>query len=251
MGDVGELRPDGVPSVVIDGAQFGVGGTGLVEKAGSWRWLRLPVHDWLLGMGGVLAAAAVFLLMAHTPVPSEGNDLVLWVSQGRAQLMWSDEILFFAVVALGAGARGSLADHRTRRSTRVDVGMVSLMVGLVSLLVVLLAVGRLVYPAYGIALSADVVALLVSVTFGALHLALLAFAVTTVSLTWFVVPGPAKWPATIAGITIAAAFVAGSFPWFTPTWWNLLVAVLLAGWGFLIGSLRRSSDSVLPTAVAP
>lgn len=213
-------------------------GFGLVDTALWRRRLRLPRHDWLLGIGGILAGAAVFLLMARPPVPSDGNDLVHWAAQGRAQLMWSDEMLFFAVVSLGAGFRGSLADRITRRSTRVDLGAASSMVSLVSLVVVLLAVGRLVYPAYGIALSADVVALLVSVTFGALHLALLAFAVTTVSLTWFV--SPAKWPATIVGIAIAAAFVAGSFPWLTPTWWNLLVAVLLAGWGFLMGSLQRT-----------
>lgn len=213
----------------------------MVDTAQWRRRLRLPRHHWLLGIGGILTGAAVFLLVAAPHVPSGGNDLVHWVARGRTQLMCSDEMLFFAVVSLGAGLRGSLAARTPRRSTRVDLATASSMVSLVALVVVLLTVGRLVYPAYGIGLSPDVVALLVSATFGAVHLTFLAFAVTTAALTWFVSSGPAKWPVTIVGIAIVAAFVAGSFPWLTPTWWNLFVAVLLACWGFLIGALRRTS----------
>ncbi|MEV5560247.1 hypothetical protein AB0L44_41960 [Nonomuraea wenchangensis] len=80
-------------------------------------------------------------------------------------------------------------------------------------------------------LSAEVLALVVSSSFGALHLAFLGFAVAAVTLSWSTRAGLIG---RAVGIFAAAAFIVGSFPWLTPNWWNALVAMSVAAWGVLL-----------------
>ncbi|MFI6509450.1 hypothetical protein ACIBCT_17735 [Streptosporangium sp. NPDC050855] len=109
--------------------------------------------------------------------------------------------------------------------------MTALTAALVALVVLLLAVGRLVYPVSEIQLSAEALALVVSSAFGALHLAFLGFAVAAVALGWSTRAGPVG---RAVGIFAAAAFIVGSFPWLTPNWWNSLVAISVVAWGVLL-----------------
>ncbi|MFI7441914.1 hypothetical protein [Nonomuraea indica] len=189
------------------------------------------VHRWLMIVGALLTAVALLLLSLLPSVPSEAVAMAAWVERGYPLLSWSDELLFFAVVCWGAGARGLFGARQAEPSVRVNVGVAALAVALVALVVLLLAVGRLVYPVFEIQLSAEGLALLVSSSFGALHLAFLGFAVAAVALSWSTRAGLAG---RAGGILAAAAFVVGSFPWLTPNWWNSLVAVLVAVWGVLL-----------------
>ncbi|MFD2768096.1 hypothetical protein [Micromonospora eburnea] len=185
-----------------------------------------------MAAGALLAGVALLLLSLLPGVPSEAADMTAWVDSGKSLLSWGDELLFFAIVSWGAGARGLFGARRADRSARINIGVTALAVALVALLVLLLVVGRLVYPVFGIHLSPDVLALLISSMFGALHLALLGFAVAAVMLTWSTSSGPRG---RAVGIAAAVVFIVGSFPWLTPSWWNTLVAVLLAAWGIFLG----------------
>jgi hypothetical protein len=190
------------------------------------------MSGFLTAAGALLAGAALLLLSLLPDVPSEAAEMTAWVDSGRSLLSWSDELLFFAVVCWGAGARGLFGGQQAERSVRIDLGMTALAVANVALLVLLLVVGRLVYPVFGIRLSPEVLALLISSAFGALHLALLGFAVAAVTLSWTTRSG---LTGRVVGMVAAAVFIVGSFPWLTPSWWNALVAVLLAGWGVSLG----------------
>jgi hypothetical protein len=199
------------------------------------------VSGFLAAAGALLAGVALLLLSLLPSVPSEAADMTAWVDNGRPLLSWSDELLFFAIVSWGAGARGLFGARRAERSARIDVGLTALAVALVALLVLLLVVGRLVYPVFGIHLFPGVLALLISSMFGALHLALLGFAVAALTLTWSTSSG-LRGRAT--GVAAAAAFIMGSFPWLTPNWWNTVVAVLLAAWGVFLSitGVTRQGD---------
>lgn len=197
-------------------------------------------HGLLTAAGALLAGGALLLLSLLPGVPSEAAELTAWVDSGRSLLSWSDELVFFAVVCWGAGARGLFGGRRTERSVRIDIGMTALAVANVALVVLLLVVGRLVYPVFGIHLSPEVLALLISSTFGALHLALLGFAVAAPALSWTTRSG---LTGRVVGIAAAAVFLVGSFPWLTPNWWNALVAVLLAGWGVFLGLVGVTTPS--------
>jgi hypothetical protein len=164
--------------------------------------------------------------------------MTAWVEHNHSLLSWSDELLFFAVICWGAGARGLFGGSRTAPSVRINVGVTALTTALVALVVLLLAVGRLVYPVFEIQLSADVLALVVSSAFGALHLALLGFAVAAAALSWSTRAG---LTGRVVGIFAATTFVVGSFPWLTPNWWNSSVAVLVAAWGVFLAVAVRTT----------
>lgn len=185
------------------------------------------VHRWLMTVGALLTAVALLLLSLLPSVPSGATAMTVWVGRGHVLLSCSDELLFFAVICWGAGARGIFGGGAT--ALRLNVGATALAVAFVALLVVVLAVGRLVYPVFGIHLSTEVLALVISSAAGALHLALLGFAVAAVALTWSTCSGRA------VGVVAAVVFVVGSFPWLTPGWWNSLTAVLVAVWGVFLG----------------
>ncbi|MEV6704762.1 hypothetical protein [Micromonospora wenchangensis] len=198
------------------------------------------VHRWLMIVGALLTAVALLLLSLLPDPPAEATAMTAWVERGYSLLLWSNELLFFAVICWGAGARGLLSAGRAGPSARIDVGGTALTVALVALVVVLLAVGRLVYPVFAIDLSTEVVALLVSSTFGALHVAFLGLAVAALTLSWSTRAGLIG---RAVGIVAAAAFVAGSFPWLTPNWWNSLVPALVAAWGVFLAAVTRTGNS--------
>ncbi|WP_157518773.1 hypothetical protein [Herbidospora mongoliensis] len=189
------------------------------------------MHRWLMAVGALLTAVALLLLSLLPSAPSEAVAMTAWIERGHSLLSWSDELLFFAVICWGAGARGLFGARKAGPSVHIDVGVTALTVALIALVVLLLAMGRLVYPVFEIPLSAEVLALVVSTAFGALHLAFLGFAVAAVALSWST---RARLIGRAVGIFAAVAFIGGSFPWLTPNWWNASVAVLVAVWGLFL-----------------
>ncbi|MGW4371643.1 hypothetical protein ACWEKT_39095 [Nocardia takedensis] len=177
---------------------------------------------------GALSTAVVLLLLSLlSAVPSDPAAMTGWVQDGHSLLAWSDELLFFAILCWGAGVRGVFGTP-AELSMLVHLGVTALRIALGALLMVLLAVGRLVYPVFGIELSAPIVALVVSVVFGALHLALLGFAVAAAALGW----STSAWPTgRIVAFIVAAVFLVGSFPWLIPSWCDTVVAIGVGVWG--------------------
>jgi hypothetical protein len=214
-------------------------------KAARLRSSGYRLHGWLVASGSLVAGAALLLLSLIPDPPSESAGLSEWVEAHGQLLSGSDELLFFAVVCWGAGARGLFRGRRAGTSVLVDIGFAGLAVACLALVVLLLVVGRLVYPVFGIHLSPAVLALLVSSVFGAVHLALLGFAVAAAALSGSTSSG---WIGRLVGLASAAAFVAGSFPWLTPGWWDALVAVLLAAWGVFLGVATSRPGEAHPGA---
>lgn len=203
------------------------------------------LYRWLMAVGAILTGIALLLLTFVPSVPSDATAIPAWVQRGEVLLTWSDELLFFAVICWWVAASGLFSSYWSAGSVRINVGMTSLAVALGALVVLLLSAGRLVYPVFGIQLSADVLALVVSASFGALHLAMLGFAVAAASLSWSTRFGLIG---RTIGIAAAVVFLIGSFPWLTPSWWNSLVALGIAGWGVFLSvvaitPVRNRGDS--------
>lgn len=199
--------------------------TGRGAVAFAWLWMA----------GAFLASVALALLATLPPVPPSVDGVLAWVGDGTFQLTWAGELLFFATIAWGAGAAGSFSARATSRPLRRSIALVALGVTLVAFVVVLLALGRLVYPVVDVELAADTIVLLVSVVIGTVHLALLALGVVAIAL-------PVPMRSTRAGRTVTAIgcaggvlFVVGSYPWLLPTWLNLVVAGAVGCWGVLVG----------------
>ncbi|WP_194821463.1 hypothetical protein [Micromonospora sp. S-DT3-3-22] len=115
----------------------------LVRDMTPRQAVDLRVHHWLMIVGALLTAVALLLLSLLPDPPAEAVAMSAWVEHGHSLLLWSNELLFFAVICWGAGARGLFSAGRAGPSARIDVGGTALTVALVALVVVLLAVGRL------------------------------------------------------------------------------------------------------------
>ncbi len=78
----------------------------MAQDATSRQAIDLRVHRWLMIVGALLTAVALLLLSLLPGAPSEAVAMAAWVERGHSLLSWSDELLFFAVICWGAGARG-------------------------------------------------------------------------------------------------------------------------------------------------
>lgn len=191
--------------------------------------------------GTVLASVALALLATLQPLGVSGGAALAWVRGSEFQLTWAGEFLFFSVVAWGAGVVELGRTPAVHARPSHTIAVVALSVVLVAFIVLLLTLGRLVYPVIGADLSEEIVKLLVSVVFGTVHLAMLALAIAA-----FALPLPVQsvraWRATrLLGILFGVLFVVGSYPWLLPTWMNVVVAAALGIWGVSFGiSVLRS-----------
>lgn len=193
------------------------------ERAARWSsafiWLRIG--------GGVLVAAALGLLASVAPINPSGIAPQHWIDTHAFALTWAGELLFFAVVAWGAGAVGAYGAARADAPLRSAIALVGLAVALAAFLIVLLALGRLVYPVVDADLSDDLIILIASLVTGAVHLALLGLAVVAFATPLALGPGRTGL---LLGILFGVVFLVGSFPWLLPQWTNFAVAAAVAAW---------------------
>lgn len=201
---------------------------------------------WIAGTS--LTGVAFGFLGSLPPLPSDADTVAKWVEAGRWQLTWSGELMFFAVVLWGAGTTGLYAGRNRPLRLRHHIARVGVGVTLISLLIGLLALGRLVYPVIDVPISSDNLLLSISVAYGSQHLAMLGLAVTAFS---FPISAHTAWgrrTANLCGTAAGAAFVAGSYPWATPALVNILIAGLVILWGAgtgatVLGAANRSTHA--------
>lgn len=201
-------------------ADYGVTDRGTFAFA--WLWIA-----------GRFSLAWHWLCWRHCP--RCGDAVSDWVVDSAFQLTWAGELLFFAIIAWGTGAAGVLLARGTAAPLRRTSALMAVGVALIAFVVVLLALGRLVYPVVDIDLAADTVVLLASVVIDAVHLTLLALAVVAIALPVPISsPGPRR-TVTAVGIAVGVLFVVGSYAWLLPMWLNLVVAGTVGCWGVLVG----------------
>lgn len=205
-----------------------------VEVTGKGRG-GAPAFAWLWIAGALLASMALALLATVPALPTTADAVALWVDDASLQLTWAGEVLFFATIAWGTGAAGAFGARGTGSPLRRMTALVALSVALIAFVIVLLALGRLVYPVVDIELEAETIVLLESVVVGAVHLALLALGVVAFTLPVPVRSTRARRAVLAVGFALGVVFVAGSYPWLLPMWLNLVVAGAVGCWGVFVG----------------
>jgi hypothetical protein len=103
--------------------------------------------------------------------------------------------------------------------------------------------GRLVYPVFGITLSDDAIALVVSLFFGGLHAVLLFMGVGIIAAGFALRQGNSGRRLPIASFGAGALQVLGSDPWLTPVWVNVTTTAALCAWMLGAGWWLRSAQS--------
>ena len=105
--------------------------------------------------------------------------------------------------------------------------------------------------------SVWLIALLVSLFFGGLHSVLLLFGLALIVLASALGQSASgRWMQT-ATYGAGGLQILGSYPWLTPSWWNVTAATALVTWTFVVGVVlvstgsRESSSPVGPRRRAP
>jgi hypothetical protein len=168
-------------------------------------------------------------------------ELVRWASAHAASLAWTDELLFFSATLLipVVWALYAWLDAGRRAWAAFACGLLAVSIPVV--FVVGMALGRLVYPVYGIPVTDEHSAtVFASLYFGGSHeVALLLCAALIMTGVVMLRSGPG-WLAVLAMAAGLAQF-AVSYPWLIGPDWTLLGQVVYAAWLVAVGlTLWRS-----------
>ena len=144
----------------------------------------------------------------------------------------SDELLFFAIVCLTPGVVVLFRTTRFRRPVSSLLGCSSLLLAMTLLGVLVVVGGRLSYPVFGISLSDDAIALVVSLFLGGLHSVLLLMGVGLIAAGFALRQEHSRGP---------LIHLFGAYPWLTPAWVNVTTAATLFAWMLAAGWWLRSA----------
>ncbi|WP_194827869.1 hypothetical protein [Nocardia sp. XZ_19_231] len=196
---------------------------------------------WALIVGGTLLFGALLLIALLPPAPAAHSELARWVQEHSFQLSMSDELMFFASVCLTPATIILLRTVRLSRPVSSLIGCSSLLLAMTLLGLMVVIAGRLVYPVFGIAMSDDSIALIVSMLYGTLHCLQLFAAVGLIALgfalrdegVWYLLP--------VASFGAGGLQILGAFPWLTPAWLNVTATAALLFWTIAVGLWLRTT----------
>ena len=197
-----------------------------------------------LSISGLLfLAVAVLDFFAGQP-PSHGDEILAWAAGSKVFLALSNETLFFAVVFMIPGIQ-----QLDRLLARTKVNELSIGVRLFKLVIPVLATslivqGRLVFPVFGINLSANIAELLVSLWYGGLHAAYLLAAGATILVGLDLMKVPAGKMLALLGFATALSDLAGSYPWLISRVPMLVCQTLFGLWFLIVGIKLHSTEQI-------
>lgn len=211
------------------------------------RIVETSVGGWVLVAGALLLSASLLLIALLPDPPRAVQALGPWVESNSLELAVSNELMFFAVVCLvPAIVVLGRAIRRFSGFSRL-VGCGALLIDCALLLVTIAVQGRLVYPVFGIPLGAETTALVVSLLYGMIHNVFLLLATGIVALGFALRGSGSAWLAPVSWV-VGLVQAAGAFPWLTPNWVNVAIAVVLFGWTLVIGVWLVRSAGRQPSA---
>ncbi|MDO3413021.1 hypothetical protein QWJ34_24875 [Saccharibacillus sp. CPCC 101409] len=179
---------------------------------------------------------AQYLFLAPVPPAPAAAEYASWLSQWRFRLSMADEVLFFASVGLIPAAFGlyrALIKH-SPVCAPLGCGLLGAAASVELLLVVVL--GRLVYPVYGIEPTPDTGRLMYILYVGGEHTALLLFGLATLSLSLAARRSGIGRLTVYSGYAIAALDWVASFPWLLGDPVLFVLRLAFAAWLALLGA---------------
>ncbi|MEK3762164.1 hypothetical protein MKZ07_27590 [Paenibacillus sp. FSL P4-0338] len=190
---------------------------------------------------GLLFLAQYLFLRSVPAPPLEDAALLSWLSEWRFQLSMADEVLFFAAVLLipSIAALYRLLVQVNPVLTEFGCGLLAVSVPVYIVLVIIL--GRLVYPVYGIELTPESYRLIISFYYGGVHCVALVVGIATILLSLVI------WKSGLGQFTAALGLLTGvfdligSYPWLLGEGMILISQLLFSGWLVILGVNMRMS----------
>lgn len=169
------------------------------------------------GAASLAAAAALFAAWAVVSAaagfpPPAPSALAAWAQGHELVLALANEFLFFAAFALVPGLATLVVAAGRRRPVLTLIGASALAGAVVTLLVLNVVFGRLVYPIFGLVLGPDALAFTVSAFFGGLHAFDLMVAVAVVA--WGLSFDGRHRALVALSVITAVCEVLVAYPWF-------------------------------------
>ena len=152
----------------------------------------------------------------------------------------SNELMFFAIICLTPAIAVLLRTVRPFRPVSSLIGCSSLLLAMTLLGLMVIVAGRLIYPVFEISLSDDSVALTTSILYGSLHTVLLFAAVGLIALGFSLRREGVGHLLPITSFSAGALQILGSYPWLTPSWFNVTSTTALLFWMIAVGLWLRS-----------
>ncbi|KUP23360.1 hypothetical protein [Paenibacillus sp. DMB5] len=190
-----------------------------------------------------------FLFMLPVPAPGATTDaeLMAWLAEWKFNLSMADELLFFAPLCLipAIAALYQVLVKTDLPKTLLGCALLALSIPVYILLVIIL--GRLVYPVFHIEISAESLKLMFSLYYGGLHTAALIMGISTIVLSLVILKSPLGKAAAYLGFAAGILDLIGSFPWLIGTTVMFVCQLAFAAWFVVLGArLTRISRSAMP-----
>ncbi|MFM9329833.1 hypothetical protein [Paenibacillus mesotrionivorans] len=186
-------------------------------------------------LSGILFLAQQLFLLPVPHPPAPDGELLAWLAEWKLQLSMADELLVFAALLLIPAV---VAIYRVLAKTDLikallGCGLLALNIPVYMILVVVL--GRLVYPVYDIELSPESYRLVLSLYYGGLHLAFLIFGLAIILLSFAIRKSPIGKPAAYLGFLTGVLAFASAYPWLMGNGAVLAIQLVFTAWLMLVG----------------
>ncbi|AIQ47973.1 hypothetical protein R70723_20225 [Paenibacillus sp. FSL R7-0273] len=193
-----------------------------------------------------------YLFMLPVPAPPMTSDpeLMAWLAEWKFNMSMADELLFFAPLCLipAIAALYHVLVKTDWIKTLVGCALLALSIPVYILLVIIL--GRVVYPVFNIEISAESLRLMFSMYYGGLHTAALIMGIATIVLSLVILKSPLGRSCAYLGFAAGVLDLIGSFPWLIGTTATFICQLASAVWFVVLGAgLIRISRTAMPVSL--
>ncbi|WP_042201309.1 hypothetical protein [Paenibacillus camerounensis] len=193
------------------------------------------------GIALILAGVLFFiqyLFMLPVPIPPTAADAELmgWLTEWKLNMSMADELLFFAPLCLipAIAALYHVLAKTDLFKTLLGCALLALSIPVYILLVIIL--GRVVYPVFNIDISAESLKLMFSMYYGGLHTAALIMGTATIILSFVIMKSPLGKACAYLGFAAGILDLVGSFPWLIGTTVTFICQLAFAAWFIVLGA---------------
>lgn len=186
-------------------------------------------------LSGVLFLGQQLFVLPVPQPPASDEALLAWLAAWKLQLSMADELLFFAALLLipGVAALYRVLAATDRIKALLGCGLWVVTIPLYMMMVVIL--GRLVYPVFGMELSPESYRLVLSLYYGGQHTISLLWGIAILALSFAILRSAIGKPAACLGFVAGLTALAGSYPWLMGNGAVFGIQLVFSAWLVLLG----------------
>ncbi|EMS72727.1 hypothetical protein [Ruminiclostridium cellobioparum] len=186
-------------------------------------------------ISGVLFFVQYLFLLPLPAPPSVDAELMAWLADWRFNIAMADEVFFFATLLMipSIAALYRILVRADRIKTLVGCGLLVTIIPVNIMLVIIL--GRLVYPVYNIELSPDIYKLIISIYYGGMHCTAIILSAATIILSFAIRKSVLGKPAANFGFLAGIFDLIGAYPWLLGTAMAFVSQLFFPAWFVILG----------------